>query len=482
MANFGGKMKNFKQAFTLAEGATGVNEEITGKLPSLARLCRANNPVNCLREVFLFESYARVIEKGLRVGLFPARGKHTTTETIPSLFVTLAEPTSLRVVRDCVHGSEASRRGSQRWRAGETYAGGRGFRKAAFTLAEILITLAVIGVVAAMTLPTLIAKINEKADSNQKAVIEAKLIQGLNMLDLHGGMNDTYSSTAEFVEELGKYMKITAVCDGSTKAFTECLPYSAVNYDDNGEQKTMDVSELNSVDSLSLQAPFMTPAAIVLADGTPVILSYKKDCISDPDSVKTDNKQIHSCVAGIYDFNGSRKPNLYGGAGRNDLIAFNGARIAEGTLKIGGVKILSTAKVPTLLSDSDCEKYKTQYSEISDMCGGDSYTAALVECKSIGGNLPTSKQLADIASAIYGGVTIDEEGSNSNLPMLDSTQASKLGIQNGSCLWSNNGGGAPAWEGFGRCYWLNSTYWEQSSASFGRGNPYNTTPFICVAD
>ncbi|MBR1424937.1 type II secretion system protein, partial [bacterium] len=87
--------------------------------------------------------------------------------------------------------------------------------KAAFTLAEILITLAVIGVVAAMTLPTLIAKINEKADSNQKAVIEAKLIQGLNMLDLHGGMNDTYSSTAEFVEELGKYMKITAVCDGT---------------------------------------------------------------------------------------------------------------------------------------------------------------------------------------------------------------------------------------------------------------------------
>ncbi|MBR1424583.1 hypothetical protein IJ579_03360, partial [bacterium] len=62
------------------------------------------------------------------MGLFPARGKRTAIETTPSLFVTLAEPTSLRVVRDCVHGSEASRRGSQRWRAGETYAGGRGFR------------------------------------------------------------------------------------------------------------------------------------------------------------------------------------------------------------------------------------------------------------------------------------------------------------------------------------------------------------------
>ncbi|MBR1425058.1 type II secretion system protein [bacterium] len=79
------------------------------------------------------------------------------------------------------------------------YEGGLGWvpsrkgKRAAFTLAEVLITLAIIGVVAAMTLPTLIAKINEKADSNQKAVIEAKLIQGLNMLDLHGGMNDTYS-------------------------------------------------------------------------------------------------------------------------------------------------------------------------------------------------------------------------------------------------------------------------------------------------
>ncbi|MBR1425488.1 type II secretion system protein, partial [bacterium] len=162
-------------------------------------------------------------------------------------------------------------------------------KKRGFTLAEVLITLAVIGVVAAMTLPTLIAKINEKADSNQKAVIEAKLIQGLNMLDLHGGMNDTYSSTAEFVEELGKYMKITAVCDGTTKAFTECLPYSELNYIQNGEQKSIELSKINSASSLNLptggEKDFMNPVAIVLGDGTPIILSYDKKCISDPDSV-----------------------------------------------------------------------------------------------------------------------------------------------------------------------------------------------------
>ncbi|MBR1424252.1 prepilin-type N-terminal cleavage/methylation domain-containing protein, partial [bacterium] len=58
------------------------------------------------------EGAERVAGAGVR-GV-PARGNHTAIESTPSLFV----------------------RGSQRWRACETYAGGRGFRKAAFTLAE----------------------------------------------------------------------------------------------------------------------------------------------------------------------------------------------------------------------------------------------------------------------------------------------------------------------------------------------------------
>ena len=37
-----------------------------------------------------------------------------------------------------------------------------------FTLAEVLITLAVIGVVAAMTLPTLISNVKSKADAKKK--------------------------------------------------------------------------------------------------------------------------------------------------------------------------------------------------------------------------------------------------------------------------------------------------------------------------
>ncbi|MBR1425043.1 type II secretion system protein, partial [bacterium] len=144
------------------KSTTGVNGTIKGKFPFLAGKCR----LGLLPQHVKFPSLARTLpskQSGelfargkVGMGLFPARGNHTATVKASSL------RGRIEVGANPVRG-----------------------KRAAFTLAEVLITLAVIGVVAAMTLPTLIARINEKADSNQKAVIEAKLIQGLNMLDLH---------------------------------------------------------------------------------------------------------------------------------------------------------------------------------------------------------------------------------------------------------------------------------------------------------
>ena len=63
----------------------------------------------------------------------------------------------------------------------------------AFTLAEVLITLAIIGIVAAMTIPTLIAKINDIVKTNTVKVFNAKLIKGLNLTKTAGALNDTYT-------------------------------------------------------------------------------------------------------------------------------------------------------------------------------------------------------------------------------------------------------------------------------------------------
>ena len=53
-----------------------------------------------------------------------------------------------------------------------------------FTLSEVLIALAIIGVVAAMTIPNLIAKINSIIIDNQSKVFNAKLIKGLKRIDI----------------------------------------------------------------------------------------------------------------------------------------------------------------------------------------------------------------------------------------------------------------------------------------------------------
>ncbi|MBR1425611.1 type II secretion system protein, partial [bacterium] len=178
-----------------------------------------------------------LVGEGLGVRGVPARGNHTTTKTFPSLARTLPSKQSGELFARGKVGMGGSichikqptptlpnhggRKAAFTLAEGATHTNTPPLvAKAAFTLAEVLITLAIIGVVAALTLPTLIAKVNEKVDQNQIKVTRAKLFQGIKMLDLHGGVNNTYSSTAEFVEELSKYMKITKICDGSTTSFS----------------------------------------------------------------------------------------------------------------------------------------------------------------------------------------------------------------------------------------------------------------------
>ena len=48
-------------------------------------------------------------------------------------------------------------------------------RKTAFTLAEVLVTLGIIGVVAAVALPALITNINDRANSERQANIAQKI-------------------------------------------------------------------------------------------------------------------------------------------------------------------------------------------------------------------------------------------------------------------------------------------------------------------
>ena len=99
-------------------------------------------------------------------------------------------------------------------------------RKAAFTLAEVLIALGIIGVVAALTLPSLIAKYQEKVLVNQAKKNYALVTNAINQYNMDIGANgndysmfmDAAKGTQTVAEEFAKYFKGAKLCFENGKA------------------------------------------------------------------------------------------------------------------------------------------------------------------------------------------------------------------------------------------------------------------------
>lgn len=86
-------------------------------------------------------------------------------------------------------------------------------RRAAFTLAEVLITIGIIGVVAAITMPTLISNHQEKETVTKLQTIYSQLSQAtLNMInDQNGGLDNIWGEypVDTYMELLQQYIKVT---------------------------------------------------------------------------------------------------------------------------------------------------------------------------------------------------------------------------------------------------------------------------------
>ena len=76
-----------------------------------------------------------------------------------------------------------------------------------FTLAEVLITLAIIGVVAVLVIPALVQNYNTRAWNTSATVFERKLGEALKVMNTQQTLAG-HSSTESFVEELGRHFKI----------------------------------------------------------------------------------------------------------------------------------------------------------------------------------------------------------------------------------------------------------------------------------
>ena len=289
-------------------------------------------------------------------------------------------------------------------------------RKTAFTLAEVLITLGVIGVVAALTMPTLLKNIAERSNSEAQANLAQKITKSMDLMRADGGLERTYNSTDEFVDEFSKYIKISTRCDADHIA--DCWPTKTVTTTD-GE--TYDVSKAKTGKNLNLKDNKSNNVGIILADGATLILTYNPNAgiIGDGDTVTPSfadlpigfgrtkkfayTTSVTDPIDFVMDVNGFKGPNSEARNGKQyDIRSFKVAKFSKGCAGndingLGCVYRLPSYS-PIKAGTEDMKKYDPKY----DAAGytDDNYWAgAKKACDDMGMSLPDKSKLQSLYKA-----------------------------------------------------------------------------------
>ena len=311
----------------------------------------------------------------------------------------------------------------------------------AFTLAEVLITLGIIGIVAALTLPAFISNVQGRIQAKRVENINQKLSKVTDKMAVQSGLIG-YPDTMAFVQEMKKHMSIAKVCDNSHLA--ECWGTTEV---DVGKDKPWEISKTKTARELQIikaqRKHWADTVGIVTADGTPMILSYDKNCNFDPNNTGLQYNQSSGksnslvCLSGVFDWNGGARPNKLG----DDVITLG---MASGLGSSCAFEVNGTCYTapftPTPLTKAECEAEESTLG-IKKGCEfeQDYWAGAVKQCGGVS-KLPTIAQLAELASQLYvGNPTIGATEHKSGIQFdANSSTAKALGLTPYFYLWSGN--------------------------------------------
>ncbi len=197
-----------------------------------------------------------------------------------------------------------------------------------FTLAEILITLAIIGIVAAITLPSLLVNVNEKAWDAQRKALHARLAQAIGQMNTLGGYG-TYTedekgtATADTAAEsfildaLSKVYKINNVCGpdklsscGIPSKITTLNAVSEINFPTKMSELNKTLLNGGHIEGESGDMADTKAAAFETVNGESVAVFYNPLCSED--NMNWQFMANKMCVNFIYDLNGTEGPNQVG--------------------------------------------------------------------------------------------------------------------------------------------------------------------------
>ncbi|MCR4881595.1 MAG: hypothetical protein K6A44_06565 [bacterium] len=342
-------------------------------------------------------------------------------------------------------------------------------RKTAFTLAETLITLLVIGVVAVLTIPALTQQITECTLGKQRDVFSKKFAEGLRQMRVDEKLAEKYVTTEDFVNEMKKYFKIAQICnkDNLTGCFVPNFTYKGeenYSFKFNGNDTKYESTEAINISFLTknlkttdeikaatnINAPNYTSdvMGIVFSDGVQMLIAVNPDCEGITGSDTTGN--LYSCFSYIADVNSTKSPNNI----KKDIITNiqmldTGFEIMATANSSGGACPSAdyngnTGSFCYLTREQEADssvrnKYgiKAQSSYDDDYWGG-----AMKYCIDRGYKLPSEKQLNKIAVAMGYAASCSKITTLNGQPYYQSCTGSGIDrsiINNKSFLWSNNG-------------------------------------------
>ena len=287
--------------------------------------------------------------------------------------------------------------------------------KLAFTLAEVLITLGVIGVVAALTMPTLLKNIAERSNSEAQANLAQKITKSMDLMRADGGLERTYNSTDEFVDEFSKYIKISTRCDADHIA--DCWPTKTVTTTD-GE--TYDVSKAKTGKNLNLKDNKSNNVGIILADGATLILTYNPNAgiIGDGDTVTPSfadlpigfgrtkkfayTTSVTDPIDFVMDVNGFKGPNSEARNGKQyDIRSFKVAKFSKccagNTIDGIGCVYVPPSYSPIKAGSDEMDKWDPTWNKTGQPSEDNYWAGAKKACEEQGMSLPDSSKLANLA-------------------------------------------------------------------------------------
>ena len=287
--------------------------------------------------------------------------------------------------------------------------------KKAFTLAEVLITLAIIGIVAALTIPTLIQNYQTKAWNTASQVFQRKLGEALRVMNVQGTLAG-YTTTEAFVNELSKHIKITRICenDDITTCFSDTVTW--------GDEE-VDMSKVKKAKNFGQNDWDTNTVAVQFANGVNGIIAYNPSCTQNQfsnDVITVGENGIGTtCLAILYDVDGFKNPNTQ----QKDLRGLNVTSLGGSNcaIELSDGTCFTAPFHPTwhvwngcdengTTSDPDdlafMSEYNIQYCMRSNYGKYDYWAGAVKTCKDMGSSLPSQEQLDQLARDLYPGTTI----------------------------------------------------------------------------